>query len=135
MEQRAIHQSAQRLYKAASHFKSIQGKSAVAALLNLAPQMVNNWEHRGVSEGGALLAQRRIGCDANWVLTGEGELDQRPSAEAAQIAAEIDAFPPTVRGLVLRLCREAVEVGRELARAGQMSQNDDGHSRRKVKQR
>lgn len=75
LEPKEIHPSAARLYEAALELRDTRGKSAVARLLNVSPQMVNNWEgERGVSEKGALLAQRVIGCDANWVLTGDGQM-------------------------------------------------------------
>jgi hypothetical protein len=70
-----IHESAARLYAAAKQLAGIAGKSAVARLLNESPQAVNNWERRGISEGGALKAQAAIGCDAIWLLTGKGSPD------------------------------------------------------------
>lgn len=62
-----------RLYEAADQMRDVRGQSAVARLLNVSPQVMKNWEARGVSEGGALLAQKIIGCDANWILSGVGE--------------------------------------------------------------
>jgi hypothetical protein len=62
-----------RLYEAADELRDVRGQSAVARLLNVSPQVMKNWEARGVSEGGALLAQKIIGCDANWILNGAGE--------------------------------------------------------------
>lgn len=67
-----MHQSAARLYEIAKEATGTVGKSALARVLNESPQVVNNWERRGVSEGGALKAQAAFGCDANWLLTGEG---------------------------------------------------------------
>jgi hypothetical protein len=61
-----------RLYQAADDLRDVKGQSAVARLLNVSPQVMKNWEARGVSEGGALLAQKIIGCDANWILSGAG---------------------------------------------------------------
>jgi hypothetical protein len=70
--QEELHESVERLYAAAKELAGVEGKSAVARLLNESPQAVNNWERRGISEGGALKAQAAFGCDANWVLTGNG---------------------------------------------------------------
>lgn len=67
-----IHESAKRLYEVAEKLLQVTGQTALAKLLNESPQAVNNWESRGVSERGALKAQAVIGCDANWLLTGEG---------------------------------------------------------------
>lgn len=69
-----IHASVERLYLAAREIRAVTGQSAVARLLDQTPQTVKNWEKRGISEGGALIAQRRIGCDANWLLDGRGAM-------------------------------------------------------------
>ena len=63
-----ISKTASRLYEAAEKLRDVRGQSAVGRLLGVTPQVMKNWELREVSEGGALLAQRRIGCDANWIL-------------------------------------------------------------------
>lgn len=36
--------------------------------MNVSAQTLNNWETRGISENGALLAQARYAVDANWLL-------------------------------------------------------------------
>lgn len=63
-----ISKTAKRLYEAAEQLRDVRGPSAVARLLGVSPQVMKNWELREVSEGGALLAQLEIGCDANWIL-------------------------------------------------------------------
>lgn len=63
-----ISKTAKRLYEAADRLRDVRGASAVARLLGVSPQVMKNWELRDVSEGGALLAQMHIGCDANWIL-------------------------------------------------------------------
>ena len=63
-----VHESAKRLYSAAKEVRGVVGQSAVARLLNVAPQLMLNWERRGVSQEGALNAQMVLGCDANWIL-------------------------------------------------------------------
>jgi hypothetical protein len=68
-----ISKTASKLYRAAEELRDVRGPSAVARLLGVSPQVIKNWELREVSEGGALLAQRHIGCDANWIL---GHQDQ-----------------------------------------------------------
>jgi hypothetical protein len=71
-----ISKTASRLYQAAEKLRDVRGPSAVGRLLGVTPQVMKNWELREVSEGGALLAQRRIGCDANWIL---GHHDTMPN--------------------------------------------------------
>jgi len=66
----AIHPTIERLYQAAKELRDVSGQSAVARLLGKTPQVVKNWEARGISSEGALLAQKIIGCDANWLLEG-----------------------------------------------------------------
>ncbi len=65
-----LHESVERLYAAAKELRDVTGQSAVARLLNVTPQVVKNWEARGISSDGALLAQKKIGCNANWLLEG-----------------------------------------------------------------
>lgn len=69
-----MHPTTERLYTAARELRDVTGQSALARLLDISPQVMKNWEARGVSEGGALRAQKRIGCDANWVLQGESTM-------------------------------------------------------------
>lgn len=75
-EDRKISDSAIRLYQAASVMKGVTGQSNVARLLNESPQRIKNWEVRGVSKEGALLAEDVIGCNARWVLTGHGFMEK-----------------------------------------------------------
>lgn len=69
-----ISKTAKRLYEAAERLRDVRGQSAVARLLGVSPQVMKNWELRDVSEGGALLAQMHIGCDANWILGRHGTM-------------------------------------------------------------
>ena len=71
-----IHETVERLYEAASKLRNVNGQSAVARLLGNSPQTVKNWEQRGLSMEGALAAQKIIGCDANWLLGTQEQLDK-----------------------------------------------------------
>lgn len=73
----SIHATVDRLYLAAQQLRDVKGQSAVARLLEVSPQVVKNWESRGLSNEGALLAQKTIGCDANWLLEGTSELSRK----------------------------------------------------------
>ncbi|MCL2645182.1 MAG: helix-turn-helix domain containing protein, partial [Betaproteobacteria bacterium] len=72
---RAMHATAQRLYLAAETMKKITRPKALADLLGIGNQQtLNNWEKRGVSAEGMLLAQEKIGCNATWIESGKGEM-------------------------------------------------------------
>lgn len=73
-----IHPTTERLYKAAKEMRGIVGQSAVARTLDVSPQVVKNWEARVLSEGGALVAQQRLGCNANWLLSESGGIFAPP---------------------------------------------------------
>ena len=63
-----------RLYEAAEKLKGVSGQSNLARLLNVSPQVVKNWETRGVSASGLVNAAKVIGVSVAWVETGEGEM-------------------------------------------------------------
>lgn len=86
-----MHEQMERLYEAARALKGVDGQSAVARLLNQSPQTVKNWESRGVSKAGMILAQEVIGCSATWIKTGEGDMEDhtnRPFYRAGSFPAE-----------------------------------------------
>ena len=73
------HASFQRLYDAAlqvtahlSPSRRIQDEKGLRKALNLSPQTANNWKNRGVSQEGAIDAQRNLGVSAIWVIDGKG---------------------------------------------------------------
>lgn len=68
-----MHDTMKRLYQAAEELKGLRGQVKVARYLNASPQMLNNWESRGMSKDGMLTAQEKIGCSALWLKTGKGE--------------------------------------------------------------
>ena len=77
-----MHDSFKRLLDAARHPAALRKATTAAALgrlLGESPQVMTNWKARGVSQGGALKAERLIGCSANWVLEGAGHAFQAPS--------------------------------------------------------
>lgn len=63
-----------RLYEAAEKLKGVSGQSNLARLLNVSPQVVKNWETRGVSASGLVNAAKVIGVSVAWIETGEGEM-------------------------------------------------------------
>lgn len=64
----------ERLYQAARELKAINGQAALARALNASSQTLHNWELRGISKQGLVLAQRVIGCSASWLETGTGQM-------------------------------------------------------------
>ena len=78
-----MHKTMERLYEAAKALKGIQGQSDVGRALNMSPQVIKNWEARGVSKQGRLAAQQLIGCNAIWLETGEGRMVSISNVEPA----------------------------------------------------
>lgn len=64
-----MHETMIRLYQAAKSV-GVTGKSNVASKMGQSPQTLNNWEARGMSKGGMLIAQRVFGCSSVWLETG-----------------------------------------------------------------
>lgn len=71
---RAIHETTQRLYVAAKKLRDVDGPANVARLLNESPQLLNNWERRGMSSAGIIKAATQIGCKAEWLRSGVGDM-------------------------------------------------------------
>lgn len=69
-----MHETMKRLYLAAKDIHAIDGQSAVARKMNLSPQRLNNWEARGMSKNGMLIAEQTVGCSALWLETGVGNM-------------------------------------------------------------
>lgn len=67
-----MHESAARLYAAALAALGVSGQSALARKLNESPQVLKNWESRGVSKQGALKVAPMLGIDVSWLLYGPG---------------------------------------------------------------
>lgn len=69
-----MHPQADRLYIAAKELAGISGQTAVANALGITPQVMYNWESRGISKRGMLDAQRIFGCSSMWLETGAGQM-------------------------------------------------------------
>ncbi|MCA0214550.1 MAG: hypothetical protein LCH79_15400 [Proteobacteria bacterium] len=96
-----MHPSAERLYQVAAQQKPpIVGQSAVAKWLNESPQVVKNWESRGVSQRGALKLAQVSDVVAGWVLTGEGAA---PSLKPVGAPSPAVSLPPEYRQLLIDL--------------------------------
>lgn len=79
-----------RLYEAAKELRGVDGQTNVANLLNASPQLIANWERRGISNEGLLTAQDIIGCDAIWLRDGVGSMSKAPRSEAVVLEGAIE---------------------------------------------
>lgn len=70
----AMHETAERMYKAAQQLKGLVGQTLVANFLGESPQTLKHWENRGVSKRGAIKIQELIGCSATWISDGVGQM-------------------------------------------------------------
>lgn len=93
MDEAEIHRTMQRLYHAAYALRSVAGQSAVARLLNVSPQVVKNWEARGISKAGAIAAQNVLGCSAAWLIDGAGEMIHTTHSERAVDLTDNPDYP------------------------------------------
>ncbi|WP_347025382.1 hypothetical protein ABEG10_10715 [Burkholderia cenocepacia] len=78
---RKLHETAERLYLAAKEIRGVEGPASVARLLNESPQLLNNWERRGMSAAGMIHAASVIGCRVEWLKAGEGRMVDEGSAK------------------------------------------------------
>lgn len=105
----------ERLYIAAKRLHDVEGQSALAKLLNVSPQTVNNWEDRGISSEGLLKAQEAVGCNAIWLRDGTGQMSiagNHPSAdEIIELVALYEQSTEQGRGMILDLARDAGKRG------------------------
>lgn len=92
MAKKHRHETLERLFRAVAPLE-IKGPSALAHAMRLgAEQIVTNWGTRGVSKEGALKAQRLFGVNAQWVLSGTGEMMVDAPARGSPRDAELQAL-------------------------------------------
>lgn len=82
-----------RLYQAATELKGITGQAALARALDSSSQTLHNWELRGISKQGLVLAQRVIGCSASWLETGTGPMSIASATNVAPAAMGAKRIP------------------------------------------
>ena len=59
-----------RLYQAVKEKTGTEGQSNLARLMNESPQVIKNWETRGISKQGLVKASRLFGVSTTWIETG-----------------------------------------------------------------
>lgn len=88
---RGMHETMVRLYEAAKKLRGLETPTEVARALNQSQQTINNWERRGISQGGMLKAQAAIGCSATWLQTGAPPIEAvKPKSGADQIETRLN---------------------------------------------
>ena len=69
-----MHDSMKRLYEAALHKRGDRIPADVARRMNASPQTISNWEKRGISQEGAIDAERAYNVSAAWLIDGNGNM-------------------------------------------------------------
>lgn len=89
--EKAIHPTMQRIYEATG-----LDQSALAFAINKSPQVVNNWDMRGISKNGLTLILEKFNINSDWVLTGKG--DKKPERQLmSQNEINKKNYAPTAR--------------------------------------
>jgi hypothetical protein len=76
--------------KAAAPSGRLYSWTEIGARLDVTSAVITNWKKRGISRPGAFDAQRRLGCNAWWLLEGEGStyvVDPDPTLQSLVDAA------------------------------------------------
>lgn len=100
------HESLRRLLEVAKEH-DVVGPASLAAALNESEQVITNWGSRGVSRTGAMKAQAKFGCDANWVL-----LKPQVNQGSALPIVELSAPEVKISQSGYELSEEAIELAR-----------------------
>jgi len=90
-----MHETMSRLYLAAKELKGVEGLTGLARLLNESPQLLNNWERRGISSAGMLKVAPIVGCRSEWLDDGQGDMAASATAQltASQTGSEVLVSP------------------------------------------
>lgn len=110
-----MHPSMNRLYEAAKAALGLTSQADLSRALNQSSQVLHNWEKRGVSKSGMLLAQQELGVNPAWISSGAAPMFVRDGAtepiriEPSQTLAPIlsweheDDLPPGEFVMIPRL--------------------------------
>lgn len=85
---RGMHETMIRLYEAARLMRDLETQTDVALAMEQSPQTLSNWERRGMSKGGMLIAEEKLGCSAQWIRTGIPPMEARGAK--ADVIARMD---------------------------------------------
>ena len=73
------------LYKVASEKRQVHAPSAVGRVMGVSQQRLKNWEARGISKEGALIAQALFGIDSNDLLALNTQADSPPMVYGTRV--------------------------------------------------
>lgn len=85
--------SMKRLYLAAKHKAGDDSQADVARRMNKSPQQINNWEGRGISQEGAIEAERVYGVSPRWLIDGVGNMFTDGSTVEINMSEHPDLTP------------------------------------------
>ena len=133
-----MHETMVRLYEAAKKLKRLETPTEVARALNQSQQTINNWERRGISQKGMLIAQAEIGCSGTWLQTGVPPMEAvKPRSGATQIETklnvshEVPAYnvPSGTSGAMESTVGEPLQLrqGRDIPVVGEAQGGPDGY--------
>lgn len=88
-----MHPSMQRLYQAALAVSGDSIPADVARRMNTSQQRLYNWEARGISQEGAIEAERAYGVSPRWILDGSGA---QPGPNGSNNVAPMNTVFPAV---------------------------------------
>lgn len=100
-----MHESVERLYEAARESKGLKRPVDVARVLGVSPQVLSNWELRGMSAEGAVEAEVAFGCRAAWLLRGNlpsGVTGENTQDRAPEVASSREVLARNLQRLVAR---------------------------------
>jgi phage repressor protein C with HTH and peptisase S24 domain len=86
--------SMKRLYDAALHSQGISTPTELARAMGVSPQVITNWESRGVSQSGLVKAQKVLGCSPVWLASGAGEMFVNKDMRQSGFALRADVSIP-----------------------------------------
>lgn len=105
--QSQLHPSVEALYRAAMSHDDRQ-PADVARRMNVSPQVLQNWESRGISKQGALQAQRTYDVDATALMRGDlVHLGAKSKSQVADSkASHLQRFDASILAATHRALRE-----------------------------
>lgn len=115
VENTGMHETAGRLYAAISELtkQKLSELGEVASFVGVTPQVLKNWESRGVSKQGRLDLHGKLGINPNWLATGKGEM--LPNRGGLSSVGNMTATPAAAKAVTLGQTLE--NLGEELAKA------------------
>lgn len=84
--------------------------AGIGARLGASSAVLTNWKQRGISKEGALDAQREFGCNAWWLMTGEGPSSVATTAIPGISSKKMASLDQTQRELLAKLMQAALQT-------------------------